>query len=204
MKKYTDDIIDFLREIAPGKTYKEIVEIFNKKYDLDMTVDKLSSLLSRKKINTGTLGQFKKGFIPWNKGKKGYMGTNRTSFKKGNIPFNWKPVGSERVDKHGYTLVKIAEPKKWALKHRVVWEQHNKKKIPKGSVIIFADGNKNSLSIDNLLCVTREELKVLNRCRLISSVPELTKTGLNIAKIKIKLAEIRNKKKDEKRKGIRD
>ena len=66
MKKYTDEIINFLREIAPGKTYKEIVEIFNKKYDLDMTVDKLSSLLSRKKINTGTLGQFKKGFIPWN------------------------------------------------------------------------------------------------------------------------------------------
>jgi len=31
MKKYTDDIINFLREIAPGKTYKEIVEIFNKK-----------------------------------------------------------------------------------------------------------------------------------------------------------------------------
>ena len=30
MKKYTDDIIDFLREIAPGKTYKEVVEIFNK------------------------------------------------------------------------------------------------------------------------------------------------------------------------------
>ena len=41
-RKYTDDIIDFLREIAPGKTYKEIAEIFNKKYDLEMTVDKLS------------------------------------------------------------------------------------------------------------------------------------------------------------------
>lgn len=49
MKKYTDDIINFLREIAPGKTYKEIVEIFNKKYDLEMTVKKLSSLLGRKK-----------------------------------------------------------------------------------------------------------------------------------------------------------
>ena len=64
MKKYTDDIIDFLKKIAHGKTYKEIVEIFNKKYDLDMTVDKLSSLLSRKKIKTGTTGQFRKGFIP--------------------------------------------------------------------------------------------------------------------------------------------
>lgn len=199
-RKYTDDIIDFLREIAPGKTYKEIAEIFNKKYDLGMTVDKLSSLLSRKKINTGTLGRFKKNYIPWNKGKKGYMGVNKTSFKKGHKPKNWRPVGSERVDADGYTLIKVSNEggmwKRWALKHRVVWEQHHKKKIPKGSVIIFADGNKNNLSIDNLLCVTREELKVLNRCRLISSVAELTKTGLNIAKLKIKLAELRKEKKD--------
>lgn len=199
MKKYTDDIINFLREIAPGKTYKEIVEIFNKKYDLEMTIKKLSSLLGRKKIKTGTTGCFRKGFIPWNKGKKGYMGANKTSFKKGNKPKNWRPVGSERINDKGYILIKVSNEggmlKRWALKHRVVWEQHHKKKIPKGSVIIFADGNKNNLSIDNLLCVTREELKVLNRCRLISSVPELTKTGLNVAKLKIKLAELRKEKK---------
>jgi hypothetical protein len=198
-RKYTDDIIDFLREIAPGKTYKEIAEIFNKKYDLGMTVDKLSSLLSRKKINTGTLRRFKKNYIPWNKGKKGYMGANKTSFKKDHKPKNWLPVGSERINDEGYTLIKVSNEnsmwQRWALKHRVVWEQYHKKKIPKGAVIIFADGDRSNLDIDNLICVTRNELKVLNKCRLISSVPELTKTGLNIAKIKIKLAEIRKEKK---------
>lgn len=195
MKKYTDDTINFLREIAPGKTYKEIVEIFNKKYDLDMTTKKLSSLLGRKKIKTGTTGCFRKGFIPWNKGKKGYIGANKTSFKKGNKPKNWRPVGSERIDSNEYTLIKVAEPNKWVFKHRMIYEQKYGE-IPKGAVIIFADGNKNNLNIDNLLCVTRDELKVLNKCRLISSVPELTKTGLNVAKLKIKLAEIRKEKKD--------
>ena len=185
MKKYTDDIIIFLREIAPGKTYKEIVEIFNKKYDLEMTTEKLSSLFGRKKIKTGTTGCFRKGFIPWNKGVKGYIGANKTSFKKGNKPANWKPVGSERIDSNEYTLIKVAEPNKWVFKHRLVYEQKYGE-ISKGSVIIFADGDKNNLNIDNLLCVTREELKVLNRCRLISSVPELTKTGLNVVKLKIK------------------
>lgn len=194
MKKYTDDIIDFLREIAPGKTYKEVVEIFNKKYDLEMTTKKLSSLLGRKKIKTGTAGCFRKGFIPWNKGKKGYMGANKTSFKKGNKPKNWRPVGSERIDSNEYTLIKVAEPNKWVFKHRMIYEQKYGE-IPKGAVIIFADGNKNNLNIDNLLCVTRDELKVLNKCRLISSVAELTKTGLNVAKLKIKLAEIRKEKK---------
>ena len=194
MKKYTDDIINFLREIAPGKTYKEIVEIFNKKYDLEMTTEKLSSLFGRKKIKTGTTGCFRKGFIPWNKGVKGYIGANKTSFKKGNKPKNWRPVGSERIDSNEYTLIKVAEPNKWVFKHRLIYERKYGE-ISKGSVIIFADGDKNNLSIDNLLCVTREELKVLNRCRLISSVPELTKTGLNVVKLKIKLAEIRKEKK---------
>lgn len=199
MNKYTDEMIEFLREVTPGKTYKETTELFNRKFDLEITVGKMKSLLSRKKIHTGTLGYLKKGSIPWNKGKKGYMGANRTSFKKGHRPKSWKPVGSERVDKDGYTLIKISNEggmwKRWALKHRVVWEEHYKMKVPKESVIIFADGNKSNLSVDNLICVTRNELRVLNQCRLIRSVPELTKTGLNIAKIRIKLAEIRKERK---------
>lgn len=200
MKKYTDEMIAFLREVAKGKTYKEIVEMFNKKYDLDMTPAKLSNLLSRKKIFTETGGcLYKKGCIPWNKGKKGFMGANRTSFKKGHRPKSWKPVGSERIDRDGYTLIKISNEggmwQRWALKHRVVWEKHYKMKVPKGSVIIFADGDKSNLDIENLICVSRNELRVLNQCRLISSVPELTKTGLNVAKIRIKLAELRKEKK---------
>ena len=195
MKKYTDEMIEFLREVTPQKTYKEITELFNNKFNLDTTVETMKGLLSRKKIHTGTLGQFKKGSVPWNKGVYGYMGANRTSFKPGNIPANWKPVGSERIDTEGYTLIKIAEPRKWALKHRIIWEEHYKKKIPRGSVIIFADGDKSNLSIENLICVTRNELKVLNKCGLIKNDVELTKTGLNIAKIRIKLAELRKEKK---------
>lgn len=194
MKKYTDEMIEFLKEITPGKTYVEVTELFNEKYKLGVTPPKIKSLLNRKRIKTGTTGCFRKGFIPWNKGKKGYIGANKTSFKKGNKPANWKPVGSERIDSNEYTLIKVAEPNKWVFKHRMIYEQKYGE-IPKGAVIIFADGNKNNLNIDNLLCVTRDELKVLNKCRLISSVPELTKTGLNVAKLKIKLAEIRKEKK---------
>ena len=200
MKKYTDEMIEFLKEVTPQKTYKEITELFNNKFNLDTTVEIIKSLLSRKKICTETRGcLYKKGSIPWNKGKKGYMGANKTSFKKGHKPKNWRPIGSERVDAEGYTLIKVSNEgckhKMWALKHRIVWEQHHKKKIPRGSVIIFADGDKSNLNIENLICVTRNELKVLNKCKLISSIAELTKTGLNIAKIRIKLAELRKEKK---------
>lgn len=137
--------------------------------------------------------RFKKGLTPWNKGiKTGLKPAN--GFKKGNIPWHTKELYSERIDKDGYILIKIAEPNKWVRKHRWLYEQEHGA-IPENSVIIFVDGDKTNLNTDNLICVTRKELKVLNQCRLISSVPELTKTGLNIAKIKIKLAEIRKEKK---------
>ena len=199
MKKYTDEMIEFLKEVTPGKTYKEITELFNNKFNLGTTVETMKGLLSRKKIHTGTLGQFKKGSIPWNKGKKGYVGANRTSFKKGSKPKNWRPVGSERVDAEGYTLIKVSNEgikhKMWAFKHRIVWDQYHKKKIPKGSVIIFADGDKTNLDVDNLICVTKNELRMLNQSGLIKNDAELTKTGLNIAKIRIKLSELRKEKK---------
>lgn len=83
MKKYTDEMIEFLKEVTPQKTYKEITELFNKKFNLDVTAEKMKSLLSRKKICTGTRGcLYKKGSVPWNKRVYGYMGANKTSFKK--------------------------------------------------------------------------------------------------------------------------
>lgn len=137
--------------------------------------------------------KFKKGFTPWNKGiKTGLKPTN--GFKKGFSPWHTRELYSERLDKDGYILIKIAKPNKWVRKHRWIYEQKFGA-IPENCVILFADGDKSNLSIENLICVTRNELKVLNKCRLISSVPELTKTGLNIAKIRIKLAELRKEKK---------
>lgn len=40
MNKYTDEMIEFLREVTPGKTYKETTELFNRKFDLEITVKK--------------------------------------------------------------------------------------------------------------------------------------------------------------------
>lgn len=42
----------------------------------------------------GNSGSFKKGQVPWNKGKTGYMGANKTSFKKGHLPPNTREMYS--------------------------------------------------------------------------------------------------------------
>jgi hypothetical protein len=66
----------------------------------------------------------------------------------------------------------------------MIWEKANGK-VPKGHVVIFADGNIRNFNLDNLMLVSRAELGVMNRCCLISIHKELTRTGKTIADIKI-------------------
>lgn len=133
----------------------------------------------------------KNGNIPFNKGKKGYMSAEQyekckqTMFKKGNIPANHRPIGSERVGKDGYILIKIQDKnlqKNWMPKHRYLYEQKYGK-IPEGYKLIFADGNKLNFDLDNLVLVSYSEELIMNRRGLISGNADITKTGSIIAKV---------------------
>lgn len=194
---WSDEEKEYLKEVTPGHHYKEIQELINNKFNLELTVEQINGAIGRYKLNTGFNGQFKKGSIPANKGTKGLTRANRTSFKKGQTPVNYRPIGSERVNVEGYTEVKIADPNKWRLKHIVIWEKENGP-LPKGHAIIFGDGNRENLDIDNLILVTRRQLLILNRNRLIQKDAELTKVAVNIAKVHEKISE-RKKGNEDRR-----
>ena len=189
-RRYTREEIDFLRKNAPGRCYKEIVEMFNRKFDFQINAKKLRETLKNHKISTGLTGRFEKGITPHNKGKK-FPGTgNRTTFRKGATPHNKMKVGEDTVTTDGYVKTKIAEPDVWEFKHKLIWtEVHGP--IPEKHSIIFADGNKLNLDIDNLLLVSKAELLMLNRRKLISEDSELTKTGLNVVKVMNKVYKIK-------------
>ena len=190
--KWTNEEKEYLASIVKGSTYEEITKQMNDKFEYNFSKEQIKGMMYRNKLTTGTVGYFKKGSTPWNKGLKGYMGANKTSFKKGTIPPQYRPVGSERITKDGYIEIKVEDPNKWELKHRVIWEQHNGE-IPKGHAIIFADGDKSNLDIDNLLLVSRKQLLFMNRNNLITENKDFTKVGVNIANVMIKLSEIESK-----------
>lgn len=102
--------------------------------------------------------QFRKGHVPPNKGKKVspelYAKMQPTMFKKGRPSLNHREVGSERVNVDGYIEVKVAEPNKWRLKNRVVWEQANGP-IPPGHNVQFRNGNKLDCRLENLYLIDR-------------------------------------------------
>ena len=194
---------EYLAEITPGKHYKEIQELMKNKFNLEFTMNQIKGAICRYKLNTGFTGRFQKGDIPFNKGKsqKDYMSaesiekTKKTRFKKGQSPINWRPVGSERITKDGYTEIKIAEPNVWELKHKVLWEREHGS-IPPKHVVIFADGNKENLDINNLMLISREKLLIMNTNELIKKDAELTKTGALIADVIIKTREMKKQESD--------
>ena len=198
-RRYTDEERKFLTEIVPGRSYAQIAEEFNARFSPPsppITTKQVSSFVGNNKLNTGRNGQFQKGQVPPNKGKYSRH-SPATEFKKGNIPHNYKPIGSIRIIRDGYKEIKVADPNKWQLMHRVIWEKTHGT-IPKDHVIIFADGNIQNLCIENLLCITRNQLARLNQNKLIGKTKELTETGLLVADLITKIHERKKGKEQDK------
>lgn len=193
--KYTDEMKQFILDNYKGRYNQELADLFNQKFNTNITSRMIKSYKANNKLNSGLTGKFRKGQTPHNKGKKMpkevYEKVKHTMFAKGNVPPNHRPVGSERISKDGYIEVKVAEPNKWRLKQRVVYEEA-KGKIPEGCTIIFLDGNKRNFNIDNLRCITRSELLYLN-CNGLNNSNEITETGILMAR----LDRTKNKKKQE-------
>lgn len=198
MHKFSEEQLQFIRKIAPGRYTAEITEMFNKQFNLELKVSQIKSCKENHNIKSGIDSRFKKGNIPVNKGKRGSMSPEQyekckaTMFKKGQVPQNHKPVGSERIDRDGYVLVKVAEPNKWRAKHRVLWEKVNGP-IPEKHRLIFADGNRQNITLDNLILVSYAQTFIMNQKNLFKKDKELTKAGVTVAKVLDKV----NKRKKE-------
>lgn len=193
--KYEKEHIEFIKA-HQGASAREMAELFTEHFNIHVTKNQMKAVMYRNNISSGKTGRFEKGHIPNSKGQKmskeQYEKCKPTMFKKGHIPKNHREVGSERITKDGYIEIKIKEPNLWVLKHRLIYEEHYGE-IPAGYSVIFGDGDKINCNIDNLILVSRSELLIMNRNKLIKKDSSLTKTGLNIAK----LLDTINKKKRE-------
>lgn len=98
-------------------------------------------------------------------------GTKRRTSHGGGKPN--KPVGSERMGKDGYVMVKVREwptvpqtKDNWVFKHHLVWEQANGRPLPDGYTVFFADGDKRNFDPDNLVALPRKYIGQLNNPEL--------------------------------------
>ncbi|MGE4321043.1 MAG: HNH endonuclease signature motif containing protein [Acholeplasmataceae bacterium] len=194
---YTQDIIDYLKEISHHRYNKEITAMFNKKFNVDFTEKSIAACryshgiknnidaTFKKGTRFSPSTEFKKGMVPANKGMKGVYapGCEKTWFKKGHKPKNYLPVGTELMKSDGYVYTKIADPNKWKQSHRILWESVNGSYSTKTHALIFKDSDRTNITIENLELITRRQLAILNKNNLITKDKDLTETGLIIGQI---------------------
>ena len=128
------------------------------------TKNKIRTKLKGRRVCMRT--EFKKGRKTWNKGLKGVMKANKSSFKKGQKPVNYR--GGYKIQKDGiYVITKkkryyIKDGKKISVN---IYEQLARKKyreafgdFDKKLIVYHKDGDNLNNELDNLELISRKEL----------------------------------------------
>lgn len=117
----------------------------------------------------GMGSRFARGHVPANKGLRrpgwapGRMRETqfKTGVRQGVAVTLYKPIGTERLSKDGYLERKVNDDlplqARWRAVHLVLWEAANGQ-LPAGHALVFLNGDKTDIRLDNLACITRAAL----------------------------------------------
>lgn len=164
----TDEQLEYLKENYKGRTTQELVDLMNKQFGTNFTVKQLQTFKKHNGFVSGVDTRFKKGILnEYNKDKL-------------------KDVGDTFISKKdGYHYVKL-DNGKWVRKHRYIYEQTHDIKLPSNVSVVFLDGDKNNLDIDNLKAVNMRTKLVAKNKHLFTSDKETTETGLLVSELILK------------------
>lgn len=121
----------------------------------------------RRGDNVGAAYRFPKGHVPANKGLRrpgwapGRM--RETQFRKGEMPHTWVHIGTEVVDGDGYRKRKVSDDRSlpsrdnWRFVHVLVWQEAHGA-VPRGHAVVFRNGDRSDVRLNNLELVSRREL----------------------------------------------
>ncbi|MEP7197239.1 MAG: HNH endonuclease signature motif containing protein [Saprospiraceae bacterium] len=171
-KFWTEEENKYMRKYFPHYYTDEIAKVLKRSYSsvaaqaYVLKLNKSEKLLNiqakhtvQKLLESGIKSRFQKGCISHNKGKKMAEDVKDkirpTMFKIGNTPHNNTFDGSERIDDEGYSLIRVKSGC-FILKHRLIWLLSHGP-IPEGNLIVFKDGNKQNLNINNLEMISSKE-----------------------------------------------
>lgn len=202
---WTDDQVATLTRVYPNYKTKDVAYILG--HSVQATYGKATSLglmksdaylasplagRLRRGDNVGAAYRFKPGSKSWNAGKKiGSKGRSaETQFRAGQPAPNTKPLGSERL-MDGYLQRKMTEtgypPRDWVPVHVMLWTEHHGP-VSEKHCVLFKDGNKANIVIENLECLSRSALMRRN------SVHNLPKELVEIVQLRGALTRQINKR----------
>lgn len=173
---FTEEEKEFIKNHVLGYTTQETADMLNKVFNRNFTAKQITYFKQHNRLVSGFYGP-----------------------KKGTLPPNVVPIGTETMTCDGHIIVKVGNEKNcnsrknWKYKQRLIWEKAYGK-IPDDCVVIFADQDRTNFSLDNLILAKRSELLTARTQHLIFDEPELTKTGLMLARL---MNKTRNERRNE-------
>lgn len=178
---FTTEEKEWLASQPTTLTYKELLNLFNEHFETELKIDSIKDLLSKR------MGI-----------RRDSRNMKKTQFQNGAKP-RYK-IGDE-VIKQGYVWVKVADEyfdghstsfadykKNWKRKADMVWQERNGE-IPQGMFLIYLDGDTTNCDIKNLYLMDRSTHAVMNKMGWYSTIPELTVTAIQTARL---MREVRN------------
>jgi len=182
--RWTDEQIAFIADAYRRMDMRSVQAAVNERFELSLSFNQVRAAIKNRRLKSGRDGRFVNGQpkVPGS----GTKAANRTSFKKGrpaNHARNYLPIGSTRLSKDGYIERKVTDDPKlvparrWIAEHRLIWEAHNGP-VPDGHVVVFLDGDLTNLALENLRCVPRGVLAVMNKRGLSKSTGEARKAAI--------------------------
>lgn len=190
---WTPEQIQFLRDWRPHETLASLTRRLNRAFGTDYSVAAVGGACKRNRIGAGDDGRFEPGEQPWNTGLKGYQAGGRAplhQFNRGHMPQTWVPIGTRVRSSDGYWKVKVSDSpgpgesrRGWQQQHRLIWEEAHGPQ-PRGTAIVFVDGDPDNLTLDNLEIVTRAELARLNQLGW-RKLPDVATRRAFIAQVKL-------------------
>lgn len=201
-QEYPMEQIEFLRKTYPQNGLKKTHELFNNKFGYH-TESQVKHRILKFGIKSNYCGKFQKGRQAWNDGinlkedrpdiYNQLVKSQKGWFKKGRLPKNTKPVGSEKVYKD-IVFIKVAMPNVWKVKARYVYEQAHNCILQSNEKIIHLDGDYRNCDIDNLFKVDDAMIVRLNQKGMRFNNKDLTKSAVYLELLERQIKELEDGK----------
>ena len=161
--KYSKEFEETMIELAPTTTLNRLLWYAYSYFGYEINKNQLRQYLSKRNIH----------YKDYNKNKVRPMGDKL-------------PIGSERIKSDGMTQIKISK-NKWEYKQRYLYKKYHNVELTSDDYIIFLDQDRTNFDINNLKRVSRRESAILSNQKMFSKEPKITETGIQVAKLIIKL-----------------
>lgn len=159
MFKYTAEMQDFIRNNAYGKRWDELADLFNAEFGTNKTPRQIQSQAHDIGVRNGIQ-------------------------QKAHCLARYRPVGSTRLDKDGYVVIKVADPCTWRRAQLVEWEKYHEPIDIRKDMLLFLDGNRQNYHISNLYKIPRKYISTLNKYELWKYItPETIESVMAIVKL---------------------